>query len=216
MLSLNARDALRRSTAHLQRRERAMSLVLEKCLRFVDRCAHAQRTSCVYEVPEFTIGMPVYKLTDCVAYLYEQLHAREFAVVLLSPRHLMISWGPAPEEAPPPALLPAPPLRRSSPPEAMPSSPPAHAAFAAVPKRQQRQRKPRPSPLLPPPRVQSREGAELPRDSRRDEAQDPFALEGAALPTPTTAARELSTTDGLFVRCISDLKPSGKFCLSLD
>ncbi len=208
MLSLNARDALRRSTAHLQRRERAMSLVLEKCLRFVDRCAHAQRTSCVYDVPEFTIGMPVYRLTDCVAYLYEQLHAREFTVVLLSPRHLMISWGPAPQEAPLPALLPAPPMRprpggASPPPEAMPSSPSAHAAFAAVAKRP-RARKPRPSPLLPPPRVQSRDGAELPSPA-------PHAASHAP-----AAARDLSTTDGLFVRCISDLKPSGKFCLSLD
>lgn len=208
MLGFTAHDALRRATMHLHRRERAMSMALERCLKYIERCAQAHRTSCVYDVPEFKIGMPIYNLTECVTYIQTHLQDRAFTVVMLTPKLMMISW--APREAP--AALPAPPPRPSVEQSPLGFATPVSAPFSVFP--------PPPPPVSVAKAPTSRRGRRQQTASTSDlvpsntTAQPPQPQ--PPQPQPPKPQQQLSTLDGRFVRSITDLKPSGKFCLSLD
>ena len=47
-----------------------------------------------YQVPEFIIGLPVYKLNDCIDYIIKRLKTNGFTIEKYEPNILIISWLP--------------------------------------------------------------------------------------------------------------------------
>ena len=47
-----------------------------------------------YEVPEFIMGLPTYKLKDCIVYIQQKLKENKFETDLYSPNILLIKWFP--------------------------------------------------------------------------------------------------------------------------
>ena len=47
-----------------------------------------------YEVPEFILGLPTYKLKDCIVYIQQKLKENNFETDLYSPNILLIKWFP--------------------------------------------------------------------------------------------------------------------------
>ena len=62
-----------------------------------------RKTEILFEVPEFIIGRPVYKLNDCIEFVQKQLVNKGFKVRYFFPRVLYISWDvPSLPALPPP------------------------------------------------------------------------------------------------------------------
>ena len=101
MLSINARDAWARSIELKQRKEKSMERVLELCMRHITKSTNMQQTSCMFDIPEFMIGYPIYNLNDCIAYVYHDLTARGFKIVYLFPKVFIISWDMTEQEITP-------------------------------------------------------------------------------------------------------------------
>ncbi len=47
-----------------------------------------------YEVPEFILGLPTYKLSECVKYSQDKLEADNFKCTFYEPNILLITWFP--------------------------------------------------------------------------------------------------------------------------
>lgn len=88
--------------------------ILVKCSSKMKLALDKDLTGVYFEVPEFIIGKPVYRLNDCIEYLNNTLAARGFNVTYCFPRVLYVSWLTAPSQmlpAPTPAPKPAHPHR---------------------------------------------------------------------------------------------------------
>tara|TARA_B100000787_G_scaffold155976_1_gene131802 strand:- start:583 stop:1005 length:423 start_codon:yes stop_codon:yes gene_type:complete len=47
---------------------------------------------CTYQIPEFLIGKPLYKVNDLIKYLIDSLKRDKFDVMYIHPNFLFISW----------------------------------------------------------------------------------------------------------------------------
>lgn len=87
-------------------------IVLSSCYGKIKRVAGIDGTSCIYEVPEFVMGVPPYDLSKAVSHVIASLERNGYEVAYMFPRALLISWdmkAGLSSPAPPPALVPPPP-----------------------------------------------------------------------------------------------------------
>ena len=74
------------------KRNKFFDFVLDKCHLKIKRAAKSEFYECYYDVPEFIVGLPIYKITDCILYLYDNLIENGFKVKYQYPKILHISW----------------------------------------------------------------------------------------------------------------------------
>ena len=70
--------------------------LLEKCHKRMRVAANNSGLNCFFEIPAFTIGMPLYNVDDCTNYIVDSLRRTGFLVQVL-PRYrgiIYISWDP--------------------------------------------------------------------------------------------------------------------------
>lgn len=66
--------------------------VLGRCERFVRRAAEGDNFRCLFQVPLYVPGLPLYNLTDCTLFMKAQLEDAGFVVTCFLPNLLLISW----------------------------------------------------------------------------------------------------------------------------
>jgi hypothetical protein len=66
--------------------------ILENCCKVIKKCDEIRVTHCVFEVPEYVFGYPLYNLNDCIVFLLQELTKGGFKVQYLFPHTLIISW----------------------------------------------------------------------------------------------------------------------------
>ena len=76
------------------KRQQYFATILDSCHSKIKRASEKELYEYSYDVPEYTIGLPMYKLTDCIIYLYENLKKNGFFVKYYFPKTLYISWKP--------------------------------------------------------------------------------------------------------------------------
>lgn len=196
---IHAHDVFKRTHEIRMRREQTMQLVTERCMRYILKCAEHEHTSCIYEVPEVVLGLPTYNLTDCVRFVQQQLERRGFRVSYIFPRTLIISWEqPAHNAQPHNVSIPM--LEGPS------SSSVLRRRHKATPDNDDR--------LVP-----------LPVNTRP--VSTTATLQSVLQPSPPPQSHtnqspglparqmQITSASNLFVRSISELKPSGRFVLDL-
>ncbi|KAG2424893.1 hypothetical protein HXX76_014051 [Chlamydomonas incerta] len=86
--------------ADRQRRKReTYRKVLGRCEHFVRAAAAGESFRCLFQVPLYVPGLPLYDLGDCTKYIKGQLQEAGFVVKHYLPNLLMISWDLADLEA---------------------------------------------------------------------------------------------------------------------
>jgi len=73
-------------------RTRSMDNVLERCHNKIRSASKKELSRIYFEVPEFVIGLPVYKLNDCILHIMKSLNQNGFVVKYFFPKLLYISW----------------------------------------------------------------------------------------------------------------------------
>lgn len=93
MKQLNVRELTSQLQLRQVRRHLCFDKILEMCFGHIKRHADKNQLFCFYEVPEFMIGMPLYDMNECLAYIIEKLKENDFLVKYYFPRILYISWN---------------------------------------------------------------------------------------------------------------------------
>jgi len=198
---LNIYDLYRGIQHKKQKRNATYNAVLHKCHAYIKKAADAELFTALYVVPEFVIGVPLYDINHCTAYIITQLRANGFIVIYYYPRTLYISWDvhelsnrkAAPADKPPPSQ------------QQLPMSDPV--AEIIQPVYQAPQWDPRPAIpqakysdlVLPPPQT----------------ANTSTSLGRSFSQTQTQQMQMQTQTQQPFAQYMTKFKPSGKFVMNL-
>lgn len=111
MTHVTAIDLQRAMHRRLHRDVQGHKVVLGRCYRKIKRVAGIDETSCIYEIPEFVVGVPPFEMSKAVSHVIHDLERNGYEVAYMFPRSLLISWDlevrrlqPAPAPAPVPYL----------------------------------------------------------------------------------------------------------------
>lgn len=114
---------------------------LESCNRRIQSAAAVQAYECVFNVPTFVLGFPLYDVDECMDYVLRKLVSNGFITEVVPPRSIRISWNVR-EARKNKTELPALPM----PLPMMPAIPVAEAVVHSI---QHRRSQSRPQPIVP-------------------------------------------------------------------
>lgn len=74
------------------RQRETFRLLLERCYKTMRASAAARKYACVFDVPLFVAGRPLYDVMRCIEYIVRNLTTNGYAVQYAYPRYILISW----------------------------------------------------------------------------------------------------------------------------
>lgn len=94
---LNIYELHKKKNARERNRLSYYKRVLHKCYHRIVTVSENCKTQCVYKVPEFVVGMPIYNGLECVKFVVRALKKNGFYVKYTHPNLLFISWKEIPQ-----------------------------------------------------------------------------------------------------------------------
>lgn len=91
---VKAEDLIKAQKAKSDHKNKTFEKILQKIEKKVLLASSADFYMTYYQVPEFIIGLPVYKLDECIDYLIKRLKTNGFTIEKYEPNILIISWIP--------------------------------------------------------------------------------------------------------------------------
>lgn len=85
-------DLYQATNERRRRQHECFVIILERCYNRIRKCASVSRSDCLFEVPEFILGKPLYNIDRCVRYVLTNLEGNGYRVTYVFPRFLHISW----------------------------------------------------------------------------------------------------------------------------
>ena len=101
---------IRKLHVHQERRAREKQKLYDTVLKRVYHrveTAALHDTQCVFEVPGFVLGMPLYDAHQCSGYIMQRLKNDGFRVTYYHPHVIHLNWSPAVVSSSPDAAPPA-------------------------------------------------------------------------------------------------------------
>lgn len=94
MSMININDLIDDKQRVLDRKLKIYDEILKKCHHRIKNVSKQNPLIgyCLYVIPKFIYGIPLYNLSECVKYLYEKLDENGFKVYYTHPNLLIISW----------------------------------------------------------------------------------------------------------------------------
>jgi hypothetical protein len=94
MSMINMDDLIEDKQKVLDRKTRIYEEILKKCHHRIKNVSKQNPLMCycLYIIPKFIYGIPLYNLSECVKYLFEKLTNNGFKVNYTHPNLLIISW----------------------------------------------------------------------------------------------------------------------------
>lgn len=89
---LHVKDLLRAEDQRKKNRQRSFEQVLTNIYTRMKSLAGIRHTRCMYQVPEFMFGYPLYTLNECIAFIHDRLSSSGFVCTYYFPNVLYISW----------------------------------------------------------------------------------------------------------------------------
>ena len=93
-IKLNIYDLYRNVNEKKEKKYVIYNDILYKIHEKIKKTTAKERFKIIYDVPEFTFGLPSYNLNHCNAYLIKHLRNNGFLVKYYFPKILYISWDP--------------------------------------------------------------------------------------------------------------------------
>lgn len=75
-----------------ERKTECYEKVLEMCHRKIQVGAENRQVRCMFEVPEYIYGYPIYDINACIRYVMTSLQSNGFLVRYYFPKCLYVSW----------------------------------------------------------------------------------------------------------------------------
>lgn len=67
--------------------------ILEMCFTHINTATQLNSCTCLFEVPEFIIGYPLFNINECIIYISDRLKQLGYKVNYFFPKLLHISWN---------------------------------------------------------------------------------------------------------------------------
>ena len=67
--------------------------ILEKCYLKIKQCSDKDLEYCIYNIPDFILGEPLFNKQFCSEFLTEHLNMNGFSSKFLPPRYIFVSWN---------------------------------------------------------------------------------------------------------------------------
>lgn len=83
-----------------ERQNECFNIILDQCLKKIDRTVVIHQTYCIFEVPEFIFGYGLYDINHCIVYLMRHLKQKGFNVHYLFPKYIRVDWSQEDANAP--------------------------------------------------------------------------------------------------------------------
>ena len=81
-----------------KRKNKVYNTILDKVnYRILSTNTKTNDCFCIYLVPRFLFGVPLYNMTNCIIYIMEELIDKGFKVTYTHPNFLSISWKEKPK-----------------------------------------------------------------------------------------------------------------------
>lgn len=93
---INIHDLNKRRREKRKRDLEIYQRVLKRCHNRIRLSAHKMGTQCVFTVPQYIAGLPLYSLLDCIRFLKKTLRQNGFKVKSINFDQLYISWKHVP------------------------------------------------------------------------------------------------------------------------
>lgn len=93
---INIHELNRRRREKKQRDLDIYKRVLKRCHNRIRLSAHKMGTQCVFTVPQYIAGLPLYSLQDCIRFLKKTLRQNGFKVRNINFDQLYVSWKHVP------------------------------------------------------------------------------------------------------------------------
>ena len=93
MSQLNLSDLFKTSNKKNLKRLEIFDDILVKCHRRIKYNSSLERTYCFFQIPEFIIGVPLYKIEELRTYIINSLKTNGFQIMYIDPNWLFISWA---------------------------------------------------------------------------------------------------------------------------
>lgn len=74
-------------------RQEMYDTILRQAHNRIETCAARKETTCLFQIPRFIIGMPLYDLYQCCGYVLQRLKHDGFVVNYIHPNTLHINWS---------------------------------------------------------------------------------------------------------------------------
>ena len=75
-----------------ERKNNAFDTLLEKCKNRIRHHAKNGHLFCIYQIPPYTVGLPIYNQSEACTYLFNNIIKDGFKVQILENYELYISW----------------------------------------------------------------------------------------------------------------------------
>jgi len=75
-----------------ERRIKIYDEILKNCHNKIVKHSNEDNDCCIYQVPEFKFGVPIYNLNSCMVYIIYKLRDNGFLVKYIYPNYIFISW----------------------------------------------------------------------------------------------------------------------------
>lgn len=92
MSSLNINDLYKESDRKNEMRLRVFDNILKKIHTRIRNSASNEKMFCMYQIPDFIIGVPLYDTNELKKYLINSLEKDRFKLLYVEPNWLFISW----------------------------------------------------------------------------------------------------------------------------
>jgi len=90
---LDIQELRRESDRRKEKRIAIFNEILKSCHSKIIRTSKEEKEKCIYQVPEMKLGLPVYNLNSCIAYIILNLKKNGFKVQFIQPNSLIIDWS---------------------------------------------------------------------------------------------------------------------------
>lgn len=67
-------------------------VILQKCYLLIKNCSDNDSTFCVFQIPEYILGHPLFKKDNCAKYVIQHLNENGFNAEYIKPNHIVIKW----------------------------------------------------------------------------------------------------------------------------
>lgn len=75
-----------------ERKKQSYHRVLDMCYGKIEKAAKLDLNWCIFDVPEFILGQPIYALNECIQYTIAHLQQKGFQVHYYFPKLLVVVW----------------------------------------------------------------------------------------------------------------------------
>ena len=92
MFSISVKEIQEQFEDKTRKRLEIYRKILERCFHTIKQCATSDNTFCFFEVPPVKLGLPIYKVDQCLKYIEMKLKEKGFQVKPVSKTMVYISW----------------------------------------------------------------------------------------------------------------------------